>query len=268
MANQENDGTLSQVNIVREKRRDNKIRNENGHCVRMTDEQYLLSAENLIGAVFTRLTVEDGPFLHVCPSGQRKRKWLCRCSCGNTSFVQEPSLKKGGTKSCGCYDREAASKRLMTHGEARERSKTREYTTWLRMKSRCHNPCSEFYQFYGGRGITVCERWINSYENFLADMGRRPKGTTIDRINNDGNYEPGNCRWATPTQQANNKSNNVIMEHNGEAKSIAQWEKSLGFRKNIIWDRLNRGESFDYAISRPPRGYVWTDENKCCLRKL
>lgn len=130
--------------------------------------------------------------------------WWCRCECGAENAVSGGELKAGLSKSCGC--RRAECNRLkaakhVTHGL----SHTPEYTCWGSMRHRCRNPKSSKYADYGGRGISVCERW-NSFENFLADMGRRPTPAhSLDRINNDGNYEPGNCRWATPKEQMNNR---------------------------------------------------------------
>lgn len=123
--------------------------------------------------------------------------WLCKCVCGNYKVVTGSHLRSGHTKSCGC------TKRMQTiHGG----SYTPEYTAWLGMKSRCYNSNHNRYIHYGGRGITVCDRWKDSFENFLADMGKRPsENLSIDRIDNDGNYEPSNCRWATGKVQILNR---------------------------------------------------------------
>jgi hypothetical protein len=128
---------------------------------------------------------------------------VCVCDCGSVRVVLSQSLRTGKSVSCGCYSTEV-NKARARHGHNRKGHKSRTYTTWNMMTQRCLNPNNDRYYDYGGRGITVCERWLD-FANFLADMGERPEGTSIDRIDVNGNYEPTNCRWATSAEQGTNK---------------------------------------------------------------
>ena len=151
---------------------------------------------DLSGQLFGRLLV-------LCRNGSLSRKsaYLCLCKCGNQVTVRRDHLITKKTVSCGCFCSEINSNLHKTHGKTR----TKIYRTWRDMINRCHYDKWPERHLYGGRGISVCERWRYSFENFYADMGEPPEGKTLDRINNDGNYEPGNCRWATPQQQAANR---------------------------------------------------------------
>lgn len=150
---------------------------------------------NLIDQVFGRLTVVDEA------TYRDKTAWECRCSCGNIVVIRTNRLRNGETQSCGCLRKEVSSKLHRTHGQSR----TPERIAWMNMKQRCYNPHKSGYSNYGGRGIRVCKHWLNSFDNFLKDMGKRPEGTTLDRRDNDKGYSKSNCYWATPKEQANNR---------------------------------------------------------------
>lgn len=128
-----------------------------------------------------------------------------------------------------------------------------EYNTWCNMLQRCRTS-SPAYSLYGGRGISVCERWVNSFDDFVSDMGRRPAGASIERIDNNRGYEPSNCKWATKQEQANNRRSNRLIEHGGQTKTLAQWAAALGMQQQTLHARLNRsGWPTEHALTRPLR---------------
>lgn len=164
--------------------------------------------------------------------------WVCRCSCGRTFESSGVSLRAGKRVSCdectSARRRDLATK----HGLCGEP----EFWILEGMKARCHNPKNKRFDRYGGRGISVCERWLESPANFVADMGKRPsQNHSIERIDRDGNYEPGNCVWATVAEQANNRSNNTRIEIDGRTQNITQWASECGVNRTVILRRMKRG---------------------------
>lgn len=204
-------------------------------------------AKDMTGLVFHRLTVVG----RLGTSG-REPLWDVLCECGTRSATTSSRLRGGITKSCGCLKRETAGASKVTHGATRGGA-TKEYATWARIITRCTNPNIRNWNRYGGRGISVCERWRSSFEAFLADMGPSPsRRHSIDRYpNNDGNYEPGNCRWATAEQQARNTSAARILVIDGRALSVVEWAESEGctVSPSAIYSRLSK----DW----PPRAAVF-----------
>jgi hypothetical protein len=175
-------------------------------------------------------------------TGQRKRIsfWRCKCDCGNETAIEGSRLRKGKARACGCE-----------RGKDRAGlSKSPAYSSWMAMTIRCQNPNYHSFKNYGGRGIKVCERW-SEFENFLTDMGPRPKGTSLDRINNDGNYEPGNCRWATKKTQDNNRRTCKPVTFKGRTLPVSEWAKELGLNHITLRTRLSRGWSIDDALTIP-----------------
>ena len=201
---------------------------------------------DLTGMVFVRLTV-----IEMLPERSRGGKilWKCVCECGKEVSVQSSNLTCGHTLSCGCLGKENRTTALTKHGWRH----TPEYNIWCGIIQRCNNPSNDRYDDYGGRGIKVCDRWRESFSHFLADMGPRPDGAmTIDRFpDNNGNYEPGNCRWATSTQQGRHKRNNRLVTLDGETKVLSEWEEIKGLNHSTVQGRVRSGWTYEEALSHP-----------------
>lgn len=193
----------------------------------------------MIGRKFTRWTIisyshKKGPH----------HFWNCLCDCGNTGTIQQGSLGKRSF-SCGCLRKEIAREVNTTHGQ----SKTLLHDVWTRMKQRCENPATEHFDRYGGRGIKVCERW-QSFENFYADMGAGwKKGLTIDRRDNDGNYEPSNCRWATHREQAANRSTSIMIDTPWGPMTCAEAGRRIGITKSSMALRIKNWDQSRWFVA-------------------
>jgi hypothetical protein len=166
-------------------------------------------------------------------------RWLCLCDCGKQTAVASRNLITGHTRSCGCLSLELLALRKTVHGEAGP-IMSREYNSWRSMKARCLCSTDAKYPRYGGRGIKLCDRWSNSFENFLTDMGRCPAGLTLDRKDNDGDYKPDNCRWTTPREQANNTRRNRRVKFNGEYYTLSELARKIGWDPRRLWKKLKR----------------------------
>jgi hypothetical protein len=178
--------------------------------------------------------------------------WECQCTCGARKVISGQALRNGHTRSCSCLRREEMSTRRTTHGATRQ-NRTPEYRTWASMIRRCTNPNEDNYPAYGGRGITVCDRWRGSFEAFLKDMGPRPQGTSIDRIDGSAGYEPANCRWATQKEQMRNTRRSRVLEFNGRKMPMVSWAEETGISQRLILGRLRRGWSVERALTEPVR---------------
>lgn len=187
-----------------------------------------------IGTNVHALTVESavpGRSINGC------RLWLCRCECGGSVVLSSARLKAGSPKSCGCQ--------WPKHGMFGSPV----YATWASMLARCQNPSHAAYKRYGGRGITVCERWQKSFENFYADMGDRPAGLTLERKDNNKGYSPDNCKWATRKAQRNNQNVCVRITFEGLSLTAPQWARLLGIRPRLLHYRLHHGFSFVDSVT-------------------
>jgi hypothetical protein len=194
---------------------------------------------------WTLLFVRFRPYGH---QGRKMKHWRVRRDCGQLGWVRPWNLSKGMTNSCGCLNTELTVARSKTHGL----TLTKEHRIWSGMKDRCYNSKSPYYHNYGGRGIRVCFRWRDDFLQFLADMRFCPPECSLDRVDNDGDYAPANCRWATLGEQANNKRTNRVIQFQGQSLTVSRWARCLGMRSNALSLRLNKyGWSVERALTTP-----------------
>lgn len=206
---------------------------------------------DLIGKKFGRWTV-------LGYVGKGTQMWHVICGCGNTAIVSGGNLRGGGSRSCGCLRSDVSRARNTQHGALKNGDKPKAYSIWQAMKKRCSNMNNADYHRYGGRGIKVCERWATSFSNFLADMGECPDGLTLDRIDNDGNYCPENCRWASRKEQSDNKPGVVWVEYQGKRMTAADFARSLGKPTHTVWRNIvKQGLTPEQVAARPSGRTNW-----------
>jgi hypothetical protein len=211
----------------------------NGHSRKFKD---------LTGQRFASLTVTSLDHKKIRPNKKgTKLFWKCLCDCGKETVAESSNIANGTTKSCGCLKRESYS---TTHGETGKRL----HTIWICMKGRCYNTSNRAYSDYGGRGIVVCDEWRTSYEDFRdwATANGYDDSLTLDRHpDTNGNYEPGNCRWANWFQQQRNRRDTIMLEFRGQRKSLCDWADEFGIRRGLIYERMARGWDVGRAITTP-----------------
>lgn len=222
--------------------------------------------QDLLGQTFGHLTVVGDAPPFVASNGSRRAAWRCRCACGVECVARATNLRSGTTKSCGCLRSTQTAARNVRHGGAVRAAISPTYRTWSRMIQRCEDATSASFADYGGRGIAVCARWRGDFAAFLADMGERPAGMSIDRIDNDGGYWcghcekcaenvcPPNCRWATPSEQSRNRRSNRLLTCHGRTMTLAEWAAETGMAAEAISQRLSRlGWTMERALCTPTR---------------
>lgn len=208
-----------------------------------------LTLNDLTGLHFGRLIV-----IKKSSDTSRKTRWDCKCECGNEVSVLGASLKSNNTRSCGCIKREMLIKRNFVHGlQHQEDGRTRRvYCIWARLKQRCRDPKVKEYKYYGGRGISISPEW-NAFKTFYewAMSHGYADNLTIDRIDNDGNYESSNCRWSTRIEQSRNKRNNHLITYMGQTKTLAEWSEDFGMESSTLRQRFNHGWNLERAMTEP-----------------
>jgi hypothetical protein len=218
---------------------------KNGHkkscgCYQSEQTSKAVSLD-VCGQKFGRLLVVE----RLGSYNKRESYFKCICDCGNELNVKLGHLKSGNTKSCGCYKSEIRTKLNTTHGNAKSKNRSTEYVSYHAMISRCYNKNQRSYADYGGKGVIVCDRWLNSFENFLEDMGKKPNSNyTLERIRVNGIYEPNNCKWITRAEQSKNKRTSVWHEHNGVKMILSDWAKFLNVHPSAIRLKIRSGKKF------------------------
>lgn len=184
---------------------------------------------------------------------QVRNLWWCRCGCGNVFKTRGDHLKSGNTTNCGCVRRISVGNACRTHGHCINRLNTAEYRIWSAIIQRCECVTHRAYEYYGGRGIVMCARWRESFEAFFSDMGSRPsKDHSIDRKDNSGNYEPGNCHWATRLQQMQNTRHNHFITFQGTTLCVTEWARRIGMRPETLFSRLSKSKwSVERSLTTP-----------------
>lgn len=201
----------------------------------------------MIDKKFNRLTV-----LRDLGVINRRTRWLCKCDCGKTKIIIAYCVKSGHTKSCGCLGVERRHEAVTHHGK----TGTKEYRTWKAMKTRCLNKNAPKYLIYGKRGIAICDKWLESFENFFEDMGLCPEDcNSIERIDNEKDYSPNNCEWSNPKKQSNNTRQNLMITFNGKTQTLTQWCEELKLNYYTIWSRISKRKwKIEKALTIPIRG--------------
>lgn len=198
-----------------------------------------LKIENLIGKKINQLTLLKEVNPHITKGGNKHRQGLFLCKCGQKKIIQISSVISNRTKSCGCLSKKIASDRLKKENFKHGFYNTPEYNSWISMKKRCLNKNHKAFDSYGGRGIFICQSWIDSFDNFINDMGKRPnKNFSLDRIDNNDGYYKENCRWASKKDQCMNQRSNRRIEAFGEDKCLSEWASILGFSWQKLYYRL------------------------------
>jgi hypothetical protein len=205
---------------------------------------------NLSGQTFGKLTVIR---YHGRRGAKGSHAWVCRCECGSEKVIQGRAMNGGGTVSCGCFAKSRIANANTKHGLHTRANRHPLFDVWRSMRRRCYNRKTHNWHLYGARGIAVCERWRKSFAAFVEDMGPRPSGGyTIERRDNNGNYTPENCYWATMKTQSNNRRNNRAFEHGGRTLTLSQWAEVARIKNATISERLKRGWPFAKAITVKP----------------